>query len=213
LAIRGLDEDHFKEILKKNLTPARAVSSPEHLKGRARTLRQIDRAFNSPGKHIFIYGDRGVGKTSLAQTAAFIQQSSSADPILLACGGVPFLSTVRDAVKRALPAGDAVHQRKIEHKLKMGMLGFGYDMSRSLTSGVVPPIESINDAVQLLRFVGEVHSKEPVIIFDEFDQIPDDAQRKACAEVIKQVSDQALNIRFILCGIGSSLEDLIGVHL
>jgi uncharacterized protein len=103
--------------------------------------------------------------------------------------------------------------KKIEHKLKAGIGGFGYDMTRSLTSGVVPPIESINDAVQLLRFVGEVHSQEPVIIFDEFDQLADDAERKACAEVIKQVSDQALQVRFILCGIGTSLEDLIGVHL
>ena len=35
-----------------------------------------------PGKHIFIYGDRGVGKTSLAQTAAFLQQSADSSPIL-----------------------------------------------------------------------------------------------------------------------------------
>jgi hypothetical protein len=43
--------------------------------------------------------------------------------------------------------------------------------------------------------------------------LTDDAQQKACAEVIKQVSDQGLNVRFILCGIGTSLEDLIGIHL
>ncbi len=213
MAIAGLDEDRFKEILRKNLTPARAISSPEHLKGRARALTQIDRAFNSPGKHIFIFGDRGVGKTSLAQTAAFIHQSSSAEPILMACGGAPFLSTVRDAVKRALPAGDAVFQKRIEHKLRAGVGGFGYDMERSLTSGIVPPIESVNDAVHFLRFVGEFHSTEPIIIFDEFDQLADDDQRKVCAEIIKQVSDQGLKVRFILCGIGASMEDLIGVHL
>jgi hypothetical protein len=213
VAIKGLEIEKFKAILKENLTPARAISSPQHLKGRANVLRQIDRSFNSPGKHIFIYGDRGVGKTSLAQTAAFIQQSSDSSPILVTCGGASFLSTVRDAVRSALPAGDAVFQKKIEHKLKTGIGGFGYDLTRSLTSGVVPPIESVNDAIQLLKFVGESHSKEPVIVFDEFDQLPDDSQRKTCAEVIKQVSDQALNVRFVLCGIGTSLEDLIGVHL
>jgi MoxR-like ATPase len=102
VAIKGLDENRCKEIVTTNLTPARAISSPEHLKGRERALKQIERAFNSPGKHVFIFSDRGVGKTSLAQTAAFVQQSSSAEPIVLACGGAPFLSTVRDAVKRAL---------------------------------------------------------------------------------------------------------------
>jgi hypothetical protein len=213
VAIKGLGIDEFKGFLKENLTPARAISSPEHLKGREKVLRQIDRSFNSPGKHIFIYGDRGVGKTSLAQTAAFIQQSADNRPILVTCGGSSFLSTVRDAVRGALPVGDPVFQKKVEHKLKAGIGGFGYDMTRSLTSGIVPPVESINDATQLLKFVGECHSKEPVIIFDEFDQLADDAQRKACAEVIKQVSDQGIGVRFILCGIGTSLEDLIGVHL
>lgn len=213
MAIKGLGIDEFKEILKENLTPAKAISSPEHLKGRQKVLTQIDRSFNSQGKHIFIYGDRGVGKTSLAQTAAFLQQSADSSPILVTCGGAPFLSTVRDAVRSALRTGDATSQKKVEHKLKAGVGGFGYDFTRTLTSGVVPPVESINDAIHLLKFVGECHSKEPVIIFDEFDQLADDAQKKACAEVIKQVSDQAVKVRFILCGIGTSLEDLIGVHL
>lgn len=212
MAISRLSEDEFRAILKQYLTPARAIVSPQHLKGRAKTLTQIDRAFNSPGKHIFIYGDRGVGKTSLAQTAASLRQSSDAEPILVSCGGAPFLSTVRDAVKQAIPVGDAVFQKKVETKLRAGIGGFGYDMTRSLTSGVVPAPESVNDAVQLLRFVGEFHSREPVIIFDEFDQLADDAQRKICADVIKQASERA-PVRFIFCGIGSSLKDLIGVHL
>lgn len=208
-----MDIEGFKAVLRDNLTPARAISSPQHLKGRERVLTQIDRAFNSPGKHVFIHGDRGVGKTSLAQTAAVIQQSADAEPILVTCGGSPFLSIVRDAVRSALPAGDAVFQKKVEHKLKAGIAGFGYDMTRSITSGVVPPVDSINDAVHLLRFVGELHSKEPVIIFDEFDQLASDQERKTCADLIKQVSDQGLKVRFILCGIGKSLEELIGVHL
>jgi hypothetical protein len=64
VAIKGLDEDHFKEILQNNLTPARAISSPQHLKGRTRALRQIDRAFNSPGKHVFIFGVFGMNLTN-----------------------------------------------------------------------------------------------------------------------------------------------------
>lgn len=213
MAIKNMDESTFRTILKENLTPSRAISSPQHLRGREKTLQQIDRAFNSPGKHIFIFGDRGVGKTSMAQTAAAIQQSSDANPLQVGCGGQGFLATVRDAVKQSIPAGDAVFQKKVEHKLKAGLAGFGYDMTRTLTSGVIPPLETVNDAVQALRFVAEFHSREPVIIFDEFDQIPNDVERRVCAELIKQVSDQHVNVRFIFCGIGTSLEELIGVHL
>lgn len=213
MAIKGLPEDTFKSILKFHLTPSRPISSPQHLKGRARLLTLIDRAFNSPGKHIFIYGDRGVGKTSIARTAAVIQQSSDADPLLVSCGADSFLSTIRDAIKHALPVGDAIFQRKIEQKLRAGIGGFGYDMTRSLTSGVVPPVESVNDAVQILRLVADYHSKEPVIILDEFDQLAGDVQRKECARFLKQVSDTGVNVRLVLCGIGTSLEELIGVHL
>ena len=213
MAIQDLDETAFKKILRENLTPARAISSPQHLKGRAQNLLQIDRAFNSPGKHIFIYGDRGVGKTSLAQTAAFLHQSADGEPILVACGAEPFLTTIRDAVRQALPAVTRMLQKKTEHRVKASLGGFGYDRSASISAGDVPPLETVNDAVQLLRFVGEAHSAEPIIIFDEFDQLSDRAQRKCCAEIIKQVSDQKLNVRFIFCGIGNSLEDLIGVHL
>lgn len=213
MAIKNLSEDEFKRILRQNLTPARAINSPEHLKGRAKTLTQIDRAFNSPGKHIFIYGDRGVGKTSLAQTAGSIHQSSDGKPILVSCAATSFLPVVRDAIRQSIPVGDAVFQRKIEQKLRAGIGGFGYDFTRSLTSGTVPPVETVNDAVQLLSFLSEFHSAEPVVIFDEFDQLAEKAEQKICADLIKQISDSGVKIRFIFCGIGSSLEDLIGVHL
>jgi hypothetical protein len=112
-----------------------------------------------------------------------------------------------------LPVGNLLSQKKLEHKLRVGVPGFNYDMSRSITSGTVPPVETINDAVQLLKLVGESNSKETVIILDEFDQITENDQRKICADIIKQISDQGIRVRFILCGIGTSMENLIGVHL
>jgi hypothetical protein len=212
MSIRGCSEDKFRQTLADFLTPARAISSPQHLKGREKKLTQIDRAFNSPGKHVFIYGDRGVGKTSLAQTAAFIRQSADAEPIRVACGGADFFRTVKDAVSQALPINIG-RDRKIEEKLKIGIGGFGYELGKTIVEGAVPDVGSVNEAANLLRFVGHVCSRAPVIIFDEFDQIEADIDKKRCADIIKQVSDRGINARFIICGIGSSLEELIGVHL
>ncbi|NPD69657.1 ATP-binding protein (plasmid) [Lichenicola cladoniae] len=213
MTIKGLEEEKFRQILAAHLTPSQPISSPEHLKGREHMLTQISRSFNSPGKHIFIHGDRGVGKTSLAQTAATLRQSSDAEPILVGCSNPSFLAIVRDAVKRCLPVGDGVLQRKRETKLKAGIAGFGVELTRSIAAGNVPDVESVNDAVQLLKFVAEYHSTQPVIILDEFDQLTDDGERKLCAQMIKEVSDQRVNVKFIICGIGSSLVDLIGSHL
>ena len=64
-----------------------------------------------------------------------------------------------------------------------------------------------------MRYVSQFHSKEPIIIIDEFDQLSETSDRKYFADLIKQTSDQDIKVKFIFCGIGSSLEDLIGTHL
>src|SRR5581483_5958397 len=80
-----LDQDQFGRELHVKLSPSDAIQTPELLRGRAVQLDEIRQALYSAGRQIFIYGDRGVGKTSLAQTAAFQRQSSDQDPILVAC--------------------------------------------------------------------------------------------------------------------------------
>ena len=85
MTIKNVTEDDFRNIIRRHFTPGRAISSTEYLRGREAKLRQIDRAFNSDGKHIFVHGDRGVGKTSLARTAAFIHSSSEVTPPTIEC--------------------------------------------------------------------------------------------------------------------------------
>jgi MoxR-like ATPase len=65
-----LGEDEFKRILDENIRPAQPIENPDLLKGRGAKLKDIDRALSSAGMHVFIHGERGVGKTSLALTAA-----------------------------------------------------------------------------------------------------------------------------------------------
>ena len=83
--IRDLSRVEFVQILRQNLSPTSPIQSEEHLFGRSKQLQLIEQALSAPGRSIFIYGDRGVGKTSLAQTVAQSHQSSTHDPILLAC--------------------------------------------------------------------------------------------------------------------------------
>ena len=214
MAIAGLTERAFKEILRKNLTPAKAISNPAHLRGRAKLLKQIDWAFNSPGKHVFIYGERGVGKTSLAQSAATLHQSSDSDPIKIACDEfVSFSKMVGDIARAALPAKDVIEQKQRQLKRGGGLLGFSAELQDGIKHGVIPPIESLNDGVVLLKYVAQMHSREPIVIIDEFDQIKSQQDQKRFADLIKQVSDQEIGVCLIFCGIGKSLEDLIGVHL
>ena len=70
MAIHGYTKDEFGEKLATVVNAATPIRSIQHLKGRQQQLQEIERALYAPGRHIFIYGDRGVGKSSLAATAA-----------------------------------------------------------------------------------------------------------------------------------------------
>src|SRR6266404_3536527 len=83
--LANLNRDDFIAILTRELYSSRPIDTFEHLRGRDKEMDAIDQALVAPGRHIFIFGDRGVGKTSLAQTAAYKYQSSDNEPIILGC--------------------------------------------------------------------------------------------------------------------------------
>lgn len=85
MSIAGCDLNTFATRLNEVLTLSVPVRTPEKLFGRERLLEKIQLALHSPGRHVFIYGDRGLGKTSLAHTAATLVQSSDNRPITVSC--------------------------------------------------------------------------------------------------------------------------------
>lgn len=47
-------------------TPHNPVTKQEYLHGRESVVSRIIKATNTPGQHALLYGDRGIGKTSVA---------------------------------------------------------------------------------------------------------------------------------------------------
>ena len=205
----GLDEPAFREKLKKVFTPAQPIARPEHLHGRDPKLRLIDRALHSPGKHIFVYGDRGVGKTSLARTAAAIHCGDAEGFGFVACDQATTFFDIVQTIYRQLHALYSVGKFKIDgFDLNLGIAKFKAGEALGL-----PALKTINDAVEILKSISPKSGPTPIIIIDEFDQLSTDIERKYVADLIKQLSDQSINLRLLICGIGTSLEELIGVHL
>ena len=57
-----------KSEVRKTFTPHTPVNEITHLFGREDSVRRMVSLINNPGEHVLIYGDRGVGKTSLAKS-------------------------------------------------------------------------------------------------------------------------------------------------
>ena len=213
MSLRLLSPEAFVEAKREVFFPSKAITSPEHLFGRSRQLDQISRAFASEGKQVFIYGERGVGKTSLAKTAANIHQSADNEPAIVSCEGSSTFGQVMEDVAVACLPGDSLMRRVMQSSaLNVGIKGLSFEAAKQIENGQVPPITNINRAIAVLKYIAQLHSKRPIVIIDEFDRIQDLDQKRSFAEFIKQVSDQELSIKFIFCGISRDIESLIGQH-
>lgn len=214
--IDHLSEEEFVEILHAHVSPTSPIQSEEHLFGRRRQIELVQQALYAPGRSIFIYGDRGVGKTSLAQTVAYTHQSATHDPIMLACEPqTTFAGLMTNALaylRAATPKGSS----SISHSLKVGVKGFGIEAGRTKDIGASPaspPVTDLNDLIAALLDAGAAHPNHSmVILVDEFDRIISEKERTHFADFIKQVGDQRLPFRFVFCGVAESMQKLLGAH-
>jgi hypothetical protein len=68
--IEGYSEEEFGSTVHAHVRPSEPISSIELLKGRHKELEEIRRALFAKDRHMFIYGDRGIGKSSLGSSHA-----------------------------------------------------------------------------------------------------------------------------------------------
>lgn len=211
--ILRLPEPEFGAIMKKVLSPSQAIQTPDLLKGRDKQLDDIRRALYLDGRQVFIYGYRGVGKTSLAQTAAYKYQSSEKEPIKLGCTeNGTFFQTMHDLFVKAFPTDPSIIKKVLKSGFSAKLQGLSAEVKESVEKGRIPELTSVNEAVALTDFVASVHSKRPVVILDEFDLIRSPEQQALFAGFVKQIADQRINIRFFFCGIADSLDDFFSAH-
>jgi len=212
--IGNLQRAEFAEILHAYLSPTSPIQSQEHLYGRQRQVRQIEQALCAAGRSIFIYGDRGVGKTSLAQTVAYAHQAAKHDPVLLACTPQTtfgsFIAAVLADLREPTRAGGSL----TIHAAKVGFKGLGVELGRTRHEDAASEdtVPDLNGAVAALLRVGAARNEDTVVVIDEFDRISRDSERTQFADFIKQIGDRRIPIRFVFCGVSESMQKLLGAH-
>jgi Cdc6-like AAA superfamily ATPase len=172
MTISGFSKDAFGLRLNEVVFPSRPIRSVQHLMGRNDELEIIDQALYQAGRHIFIFGDRGVGKSSLGATAAYQYQSSDAEPIFVS-------GSIDDTFKTIVAniANQALGRSKLEITKRQENVGLEW-RGLKWSSGVeisameiASQIQSVGDATELLKQVAAKHSEKPIVVIDEFDAI------------------------------------------
>jgi len=169
----------------QTFTPSAPISRRDLFAGRGEQILKVATALASPGRQVALYGERGVGKTSLANV---IQELMAPD------GGSPIR-----AYRINCDTEDVyftIWKRVFEEA--------GFVMSDEWTRHSPPRPDDIRRALS---------TKPPFyIILDEFDRIADDDTLSLMADTMKAFSDHALLTKLMVVGVASSIDQLVGEH-
>lgn len=197
------------EITSKVYSPTTPIKEEELFVGRKNQLDKIHEAVTQGGQHIILYGERGVGKTSLANIVSNRYRLALSPSVT--CNSSSSLHGVWKSVFSKLPLN--IEYRKT--------IGFQINPEGEKNISKVTKLSdllniqqnvSIDEITNLLSILSD--SSVPVLfIFDEFDQVKKRELICGMSNIIKYCSDHISNITIMLVGIGNSVNDLIGEHL
>jgi Cdc6-like AAA superfamily ATPase len=185
----------------KVFTPAIPVSERELFSGRIEQLRRVFDAINQRGQHAIIFGERGVGKTSMANIIGAIlgQSQNTLAPRINRESNDDF----GNLSKRILSQINLVQDQK----------NVGFQQGKRIR--YVPAVEAVKNVTLtgLIDLLGTLGTRQPVIIIlDEFDRIRNKHTRTAVADMVKALSDYAVPATLVLVGVGETVDSLIAEH-
>ena len=216
-------------------TPTKEMEDTERFAGRSQQLNDLARALEQEGGHIVIYGNRGVGKSSLAKQLLLMSQNNRAVidrlthkpfqrfdylPIYLQCDDS--ITTINELLIRLLTADDALREwipyrviskvggAEVGGSLKLKIIELKGKLTDQATSSQEEIEQDLHGLFRnsLLSVVRSGVAKSGVLlIVDEFDRISD---RSGLASLLKSLGSDG--VKFALVGVATNLSELITEH-
>jgi Cdc6-like AAA superfamily ATPase len=165
--------------------------------GRLPEIRRISDAINSLGKHAILYGDRGVGKTSLATILKdFFTDHPSIRIGKANCERNDTFPSVWEKVLREIPILREGGSGTVESTLDKWL-----DLNQYVGPG------------QIRRVLQQANHMIPelVIVLDEFDRLGREWQAMF-ADTIKDLADNMVSATVVLVGVARNVSELIADH-
>ncbi len=167
--------------------------------GRVAQITDVINACAQRGQHVVIFGERGAGKTSLANALVHILGTKFATP---ACGSINCDQTTTFAsLWKAIFSEISITKNSVPLGARSGANVEG-TLAQFLPEVVTP------DAVRTILQKRD----RLLIIIDEIDRIKDKATTTLLADTIKSLSDHSVDVTLVLVGVAESVDTLIAEH-
>ena len=192
--------DRFAAIrskLRHAFTPSQPVADRRMFAGREGVLRTIIGSIEDQRLHVVLYGERGIGKTSLLHMLAQAATEARYIVVYSSCGANSTFDETFRAAAQDIPL--------LFHS---GFAPTTAEAEKGASLADLLPNEPISP-----RKFGDLCTKlvgtRVLIILDEFDRCESGAFRRDVAELIKNLSDRLGRVQLVLAGVAADLTELV----
>lgn len=187
------------ERIATSFSPSAPIDS-RAFAGRESQITDVINACAQRGQHVVIFGERGAGKTSLANTLGQMLRTKFLIP---ACGTINCDETTTFAsLWRAILS-------EIPISKNAPPIGFktGADREQGTFAQLLPESVTPDSVRAILQNRGKL-----LFIIDEIDRIKEKTTTTLLADTIKSLSDHAVDTTLVLVGVAESVDTLIAEH-
>ncbi|MEO6091800.1 MAG: ATP-binding protein [Novosphingobium sp.] len=178
-------------------SPSLPITNPRLLAGRGEALQTLIRAIEDLRLHVIIYGERGIGKTSLLQILRQLAEEAKYQVVYHSCGEDARFPEMFRAIASEIPL-----------LYYHGFNAASEDMRKGGSLGSLLPAGDFNVS-QLSDTFAQLSNTRVLIMLDEFDRSPPGLFRRNIAQLIKNLSDRSVRVQLVISGVAGNLADLI----
>lgn len=186
-----------RALVRDAFTPSQPVNERAMFAGRRELLQSLIVAIEDQRLHFVLYGDRGIGKTSILHVLSDLAADADYLVCYISCGDRMSFTDFARRIAQRIPLlyhGDyAPGSAEIEK---------GQHLADILPAGEV-------DVSTFGEMLGKLSDTRVLMLLDEFDRVETDDFRRSIAELIKSLSDRAAPAQVVIAGVAPDLAELI----